>query len=176
MADAPHAVPTDAAHGAADAAAHGGGHEASFPPFDASLFASQLVWFALTFGVLYFVLSRFVLPKVQTVLDKRAATLKGDLDAAAAESAAAEAARIDMERTAAQARAQARRMIDEERAAATAALAADQAKADAELSAQGATAEKRIAELRAKALTEVGAVADDLARDIVQRLTRGAAA
>jgi len=174
MADAPHGA-ADAAHAAADAA-HGGGHEVAFPPFDATLFASQLVWFAITFGVLYFVLARYVLPKVQEVLDKRASTLKGDLDAAAAESAAAEAARLEMERTAAQARAEARRMIDEERAAAQAALAADQARADAELAAQGATAEKRIAEMRGKALTEVGALADDLARDIVQRLTRGAAA
>lgn len=174
MADAPTGA-AEAAHAAADAA-HGGAHEASFPPFDATLFASQLVWFAITFGVLYFVLSRFVLPKVQTVLDNRAATLKGDLDAAAAESAAAEAARVEMERTSASARAEARRMIDEERAAASAALAADQAKADAELAAQGAAAEKRIADTRGKAMADVSALADDLARDIVQRLTRGAAA
>ncbi|MGE3143754.1 MAG: ATP F0F1 synthase subunit B [Hyphomonadaceae bacterium] len=154
-----------AAHAAGE-----GAHAAAFPPFDASLFASQLVWFALTFAVLYFLMANVALPGVQKVLDKRAAALKSDLDSAARESAAAEAARADMERTAAEARAQSRKLIDDMRAEAQAELAAEQAKAEKGLTEQSAAAETRIQEMRRTALSQVGAMADDLAKDIVARL------
>src|SRR5688572_14772604 len=101
---APEAAPTaDAAHApdaaghAAGAAAHGG-EAGVFPPFDATTFASQLFWFAVTFVALYVVLSRFVLPRIGGVLEKRAGTIQGDLDQAAQKSAEAEHARANMER------------------------------------------------------------------------------
>src|SRR5512147_2336086 len=87
------------AHAAAGAAAaHGGEGGSAFPPFDAALFASQLVWFAISFIALYVILSRFVLPKIGAVLHERASTISGDLDLAAQKSAEAEAARSDMEK------------------------------------------------------------------------------
>lgn len=160
----------DAAHGAA-----AGGHEAAgvFPPFDASTFASQLFWFVLSFGALYFILSRFVLPKVEAVLAYRAATLKADLDTAAAESAAAEAARAEAERAAQAARASARKLIEDQRAAAAAEMAQERAKIDEMLAAQSSAAEARIGEMRRAALANVDAIAADLAGDIVARLAPG---
>ncbi|MET0182386.1 MAG: hypothetical protein ABW199_05820 [Caulobacterales bacterium] len=162
-----------APHGAEHAAeaAHGGG---VFPPFDASTFAHQLVWFAITFGALYLILSRVALPKVQAVLDNRAATLKRDIDAAAQQSAAAEAARADMEKSIADARTQSRKMIDDMRASAQAELSAEAAKSEQALAAQAAAAETRIRDMRTAALAQVSSVADDLARDIVGRLAPGA--
>ncbi|MGE0047138.1 MAG: F0F1 ATP synthase subunit B' [Hyphomonadaceae bacterium] len=181
MAVAPHEA-EEAAHGAdaathgADAAAHGVEHAATFPPFDPTLFASQLVWFALTFGALYFILSRLVLPKVQDVLDRRASTLKSDLDAAHRESEAAERARLEMERVAAEARANARKVVEDMRARAQAELSAEQEKVDAKHAAEIAAAEARIAAKRDEALKQVDALSKDLARDIVARLTGAGAA
>lgn len=167
----PHAV--DAAHGAADAA-HGaaaGGHEAggAFPPFDASLFASQLVWFVLTFGALYFLLSRVILPQIAGVLAKRAGTIRSDLDEAAQKSAAAEAARVDMEKAVAKARADARAMVDAARADVMAKLGAEQEAAEARLAAKIAEAEAKVEAERKKALAEVPALAETLARDIADK-------
>lgn len=43
--------------------AHGGAHEdVGFPPLETETFAGQLVWLAITFGLLYVLLSRMVLP------------------------------------------------------------------------------------------------------------------
>ncbi|MBI1187961.1 MAG: ATP F0F1 synthase subunit B [Alphaproteobacteria bacterium] len=160
----------DAAHDAAGAA-HGGEHAAvAFPPFDASLFASQLFWFAITFGALYIFVSRFVLPKVGAVLENRATTLKADLDLAHRESEAAERARLEAERTHADARANARKLIDEMRADAQAELNAAREKADDELNAKIAAEEGRIAARRDQALKEIGAVADEVAGEIVAKL------
>jgi F-type H+-transporting ATPase subunit b len=156
----------------ADAAAHGGEHgaAAAFPPFDASLFASQLVWFAITFIALYFIVSRFILPKVSTVLAQRAATVKGDLDAAAIQGAAAEDARAAMEKATAKARADARAMVDAARADVQAKLNAEQEQAETRLAARIQGAEAKVNEARAKALGEVPALAETLARDIADKL------
>ncbi len=162
----------DAAHPAADAGAHGGEAAGTFPPFDATTFASQLFWFALTFAALYFVLSRLVLPKVSSVLAQRAATVKSDIDAAAIQSAAAEDARVAMERATAKARSDARTMIDKARADTTAKLAAEQEAAEARLSTRIRAAEAKVDSERQKALAEVTAMAGALARDIADKLVR----
>lgn|SRR5690606_3916350 len=160
----------EAAHGVGDAAAHGGEHAASFPPFDASLFPSQLIWFAITFTALYFIVSRFILPKVSSVVEKRATTVAGDLEEAAQKSAAAEEARVAMEKASAKARADARALVEAARADVTAKLGAEQEAADKRLTARIAEAEERVDAARQKALAEVPAIAEALARDIADKI------
>lgn len=163
----------DAAHGAAEAGAHGG--EAAFPPFDTTLFASQLFWFALTFGALYFVLSRYVLPAIGAVQARRASTIAGDLDQAAQKSAAAEDAKVAMDKAGAKARADARHMIDAARADVQAKLTAEQEAAEKRLGERIAAAEAKVTEARTKALAEVPAMADALAREIADKLAPASA-
>ncbi len=163
-------APIEGAGLAAEAAAHGSEHAATFPPFDPTLFSSQLVWFALCFGALYLILSRLVLPKVAAVLEDRAGAIKSDLDQAAQKSAAADAARINMERAIARARADARSMIEAARAEMAAKLSAEQEQAEARLTERIGAAEAKIGAARTKALGEVGAIAESLARDIADRL------
>ena len=166
-----HAV--DASHtAAADAAAQGGEHAASgaFPPFDALTFGTQLFWFALTFVVLYLVVSRFVLPSVGSVLERRAGAVKSDLDQAAQKSADAEEARVTMERAIAKARSDARAMIEAARADITAKLTAEQEAAEKRLAERIAAAEGRVDAARQKALAEVPALAEGLAREIADKL------
>lgn len=167
----PHA--SDAAHGADAAhaaAAHGGEHAASFPPFDTSLFPSQLLWFAITFAALYYIVSKFIIPSVSGVQAKRAGVISSDLDTASQKSAAAEHAREAMEKASAKARADARAMIDDARADVQAKLSAEQESAEQRLAAKIEAAEKQVNDARAKALAEIPAIADALARDIADKL------
>lgn len=174
MAETAHGV--EAAHGAAEAAGHAAEHGGAFPPFDASLFAHQLIWFAIAFGVLYWLMSTVALPRVAAVLDKRETTVKGDLDAAHTAGASAEAAREAAEKARAQAHAEARKLIDDMRASTQADLAAEQAKAESALAQRAVTAAERINSARAKALAEVDGMAADLARDIAAKLGPAGAA
>ena len=48
-----------------------GGHKGPFPPFQRETFASQLVWFAICFVVLYLVVSKLALPRVGGILAER---------------------------------------------------------------------------------------------------------
>jgi F-type H+-transporting ATPase subunit b len=166
----------EAGHAAAAAGAHGGEHAAAtFPPFDSSLFSSQLIWFAITFVALYWIVSKSILPKIGGVIATRAATVKGDLDSAAQKSAAAEDARVKMERAIATARSDARAMISAAKADVQAKLNAEQEAAEKRVTARIEAAEAQIDATRQKALTEVGALADGLARDIVAKVAPGAA-
>jgi len=146
----------------------------AFPPFDASLFPHQLFWFAVSFIALYFVMSRMALPAIAGVIAARAKTVKTDLDAAAAASSAADETRKAADASAEAGRVKARAVVDAARAEAQAELAAEQAKAEKRLNDRAVVAEQRIAETRKKALAEVAPMANDLAKDIVARVTGSA--
>jgi F-type H+-transporting ATPase subunit b len=119
------------------------------------------------------VVSRFVLPRVGSVLERRAGAVKSDLDEAAQKSADAEEARVTMERAIAKARSDARAMIEAARADMTAKLTAEQEAAEKRLAERIAAAEGRVDAARQKALSEVPALAEGLAREIADKLTPG---
>ena len=52
------------------------------PQLDVHDFAPQLVWLAIAFVILYFVMSRFAVLVIADTLAKRQAKIQGDLDAA----------------------------------------------------------------------------------------------
>ena len=52
------------------------------PQLDSHSFAPQLVWLAIAFLALYFVMSRLAVPAISDTIDRRQAKIQGDLDAA----------------------------------------------------------------------------------------------
>ena len=71
-----------------------GGAHSNFPPFDPSTFASQLVWFAIAFGFLYWYMSKRGLPQLGAVIEGRKARIARDLDDATAMQQKADAAEL----------------------------------------------------------------------------------
>lgn len=53
------------------------------PQLDPSSFGTQIFWLTVTFSALYFLLSKKVLPSVESVIDERNGRIQGDLDSAA---------------------------------------------------------------------------------------------
>ena len=141
------------------------------PQLDTTTFASQLFWLFISLAVLYVVLSRVALPKIQGVLGDRANRIKGDLDAAAQAKRDSEAAIAGYEKALADARAKALKSSDELRNQVQSEVNAKNDAAARQLAADTAKAEARIAEMRRQALSNVGAVARDTANDIVTKLT-----
>jgi len=147
----------------------------TFPPFDPSLFASQLIWFALTFIALYLIMSRVALPRVANVVERREATVKGDIEAAGINSNAAEAERASAEQALAKARADARTTVEAMRAKVQSELSAEQEKAEAAIAKKIGEAEAKIAAARSEGLAQVESMAGDLAKAIVAKLAPAAA-
>ena len=55
------------------------GHKAGFPPFQRDTFASQLVWLAITFVVLYALVAKLALPRVGGIFAARRERVESDL-------------------------------------------------------------------------------------------------
>jgi len=140
---------------------------APFPPLDTWHFPSQIFWTLLLFGLTYFVLSRFILPKLGSTIETRQSTLADDLDDAQRFSDEADRAQKALEIRMAEARAKARETADAARAKIEADLATKTAKVDADINAKLAEAEARITELRTAAMSSVS----EIATDTVQTMT-----
>jgi F-type H+-transporting ATPase subunit b len=159
---APQATQADVGHEA-------GGHS-NFPPFESSTFPSQLLWLVITFGALYYFMSRKALPKVGAVIQERKARIAKDLDEATAMQQKADAAAAAHQKSLADARAKAQVLAQTARDQLAADSDAKRTALEAELANKFADAERQIATTRAQAMGNVGAIARDAAGAIVERL------
>lgn len=139
--------------------------------FGNPLMLAQVVWLLIIFGVLYYVLAHVVLPRFEGVLENRRARIQGDLEAARAAKAEADAA-LDAHRSAtARSRTEAQSAIAEALALAQADAGAKAAALNARLNEQIAAAEARIAASRDSAMGALREVATDTTDALVKRLT-----
>jgi F-type H+-transporting ATPase subunit b len=144
--------------------------DVAFPPFDPTYFASQLFWFAISFALLYMLLSRFVLPLIGGAIEERRDRIADNLDAAAQMKAQADETVKAYEKELADARARAQSVAAEAKAEADKEIADATREADAELDARLAEGEARIHEMREKALKEVRSIAAGAAASVAERL------
>ncbi|MDE2182956.1 MAG: ATP F0F1 synthase subunit B [Alphaproteobacteria bacterium] len=145
----------------------GGG---AFPPFDTTTFPSQIFWLAITFVVLFAILSRFIGPKLGKTIGERKGRVANDLEAAGRHRSDAEAALAAYQQALAEARARAHAASEENRRQIEAEVEKAKAEAEGEAKAAAARAEAAIAATRAEAARHVTKVAQDAAAAIVTRL------
>jgi F-type H+-transporting ATPase subunit b len=148
---------------------HEAGH-ANFPPFDASTFPSQLLWFALIFGAMYYYLSKRYLPAVGGVIEARRALIAKDIDEATALQRQADEAAAEHEKALAKARADAQATAQAAREKVAAETDAKRKALEDQLSGKLAEAEARIAGNRQAAMANVSSIARETAGAIVERL------
>jgi F-type H+-transporting ATPase subunit b len=147
-----------------------GGHKAPFPPFAKETFASQLVWLAITFVILYLLMSRVAIPRIGGILAARTQRIEGDFAAAQRMKAESEAALAAYEKSLAEARNRAQAIGAEIRDKLHAEGEERRKALEAKLNTDLAEAEKQIAATKSAAMTNVRAIAVDAAAAIVQRL------
>ena len=143
--------------------------------FSNPLTLAQVVWMAIIFGLLYYLLARYALPQVSGVLENRAERIAGDLDSARAAKSQADAAAAEITEAGRRAAAEAQAGISQAVTQAKA-EAAEQARiADERLNTQLAEAEGRIRAARTQAMGALRQVATETAATVVARLTGQAA-
>lgn len=152
-------VPTADSHG-----------KGGFPPFDTHTFAPQLVWLAIIFGALYWVLSRVALPRIGSVIEERRDRIQRDLAEAERMKAETDAALKAYEQAMAEARGKAQGIARDTRETLAADIDRERQRVDAEIATKIAATEKQIADTKARALASVNDIAVDTASAIVQRL------
>ena len=151
--------------------AHGGAHErGTFPPFQKEHFASQLIWFAIFFVVLYLLVSRIAVPRVGGILETRRSRIAGDLAEAERLREESEAALAAYEKALAEARARAQAIGAETHAKLAAESEQRRKTLEHELNAHLAEAEKTVAATKTAAMANVHGIAAEAAAAIVERL------
>lgn len=140
------------------------------PQFDLSSWNSQIFWLVVTFGTLYFVLARFVLPRIGGTISERSDRIADDLDAASRAQKEAELAAKAYERVMADAKAKAHNIAETTRKSVDDEIGAEVASAEEEFARRQASADERIANVRSEALSHLDAIAIDTAKAIAEKI------
>jgi len=140
------------------------------PQLDTTTWPPQLFWLAITFFALYLIISRVAIPRTGGVIQRRRASIEGDLARAHQLKAETDAAVQAYEAALAGARAKAQAIATENRNTLSAEIDAERAKLDQALGGKVSDAEKQIGAARNKALADVKDMAAEIATSIVSAL------
>ena len=133
-------------------------------------YAPQLFWLAVTFIILYVLMSKVALPQIGDVLATREQRIASDLDCAGALKAEAEAALAAYEKGLAEARARATETVRQTEAAMAKRTAERQAELGAALGGRIKQAEDEIARAKQAAMGNLQSVSGEAARAAIERL------
>jgi F-type H+-transporting ATPase subunit b len=158
------------------AEAHAEAEHGAFPPFDPATYASQLFWLAISFGLLYLLVSRVALPRIGAILENRSNRIAADLAEAGRLKSESEAAVAAYEQALAEARQNAHAIAQKARDAVKAEIAAHRAGIEAGLQEKLEAAEAQIAAVKARAIAGVDAIAREAAEAMVEVLLGAEAA
>jgi F-type H+-transporting ATPase subunit b len=141
-----------------------------FPPFDSEHFPSQLVWLAISFVLLYVLMSKIALPRIGAILAERSRVVSDDLAAAERLKEQSNAAQVAYEKALAEARARAQGIASATREQQVRETDELHKRLEAQLHERIAAAEESIAKSRSAAMSNVRAIAAETASAIVERL------
>lgn len=141
------------------------------PQLDVTTFAPQLVWLAITFCAMFFIMWKVAVPKIADALETRQMRVEDNLKKAEDLKREAEATLAAYEKALADARAQAHDDIQKIQNDLQAAAEKEEAEQNVKLEAKLAASEKAITKEVAKAMENVRGVAIEVAVSAVERLT-----
>jgi F-type H+-transporting ATPase subunit b len=158
------ATTTEAAATAGEAAKGG------MPQLDFSTFPNQIFWLLAALVLIYLILSKVGLPRIGATLADRQGRITGDIEAAERLKTQAVDAEKAYNQALIDARSEAAKIVAVAKTGIQGDLDKATAKADAEIAARAAEAEKAIAEIRAGAADSVTEVATDTTAALVAAL------
>ena len=146
-------------------------HGAAFPPFESSTFLSQLIWLTITFGLLYYLMAKVALPRIEAILHERSQRLASDLDEAHRMKDEADKAGVAFETSLREAQSKAGSIVQEARNTLQAKADERRKIQEAELAQRLSASETTIRQRTQEAMGNVRGIAGETASAIVERLT-----
>ena len=135
------------------------------------IFASQLFWLLVVFGIIYFFIGRGMVPKIQSVVEQRDAKIAEDLAAAQKAREEAEATEAAYRERIEQSRSEALKVAQEAKQQAALETEKSLKAIDEQIGARVAEAEAKIRAAAEKARQELEPVAAEAASQLVGKLT-----
>src|SRR4051794_21984931 len=141
------------------------------PQLESHTFPSQIFWLVVSFVLLYWLMAKLVLPRIEKIIEERRNRLDEDLEKAAQMKSEAEAVILAYQKALADARAGAQAVVKETTDRLAAEAAERQRAATAEINQRTGEAESRIETAKREALGQVRDIAVDVAKAAAARLT-----
>ena len=135
------------------------------------IFFSQLFWLLLVFGIIYFVIGRGMVPKIQSVVQAREDRIAADLAAAQKAREDAESLEEGYRQRMDASRSDAMKLAQDAKQEAAKDAEARLSKVDRQVGAKVAEAEERIRASVREAMSEIETVAAEAAQELVGKLT-----
>jgi F-type H+-transporting ATPase subunit b len=145
-------------------------HKGGLPQLNVDDFAPQLVWLALTFGTLYWVMSRIALPRIADVIEKRRGHIASDIDAAKRFKQESEVAEAAYKADLADAKAKAHTIAQDTKDKLNAKTDRKRTEVDKKINAKLVESEKRIKIAKKAAVKEINVIASSTTKEIVSHL------
>jgi F-type H+-transporting ATPase subunit b len=153
-----------------EVASHGAEAGGNFPPFNSSTYGSQLLWLVITFGLLYYLMSKVALPRIANILEVRRDRIASDLGEAESLKKETDEAIASYEQSLAEARQKAHGIAQSARDTAKADIESKNAEIEADIAKQLAAAEEKISAVKAKAMGEVEEIAQSTTEAILEQI------
>ncbi len=143
---------------------------ANFPPFDSATYGSQILWLVITFGLLYYLMSKVALPRIANILEVRRDRIASDLGEAESLKKETDEAIASYEQSLAEARQKAHGIAQSARDTAKADIESKNAEVEADIAKQLVAAEEKISAVKAKAMGEVEEIAQSTTEAILEQV------
>lgn len=169
VADADHAeaaVPASGEH--ASEAAHE--DKGGFPQLDTTTYASQIFWLAVSFVLLYTLMSRVSLPRITEVLELRQTQREGNLNRAEQLQEEAEKVKTTVDAALAKAQAEAQEALSANEQERAKKIAAENARFLEHARTRIANAEQNIVKAKEEALHSLADISAEIAAEITQKI------
>ena len=141
----------------------------NFPQLDFSTYPSQIFWLSVSFGALYFAVSKRVLPAISDVIENRDSKLKSDLKRAQEFHVKSEQLKHEYEVGLESSRRQANKILQEASVKIAKMQEERHIKLEESLASQMKEAEVRLQELRDRVLSEMEEMAVSTAEEILSK-------
>lgn len=151
---------------------HAAESKGGFPQLDVTTYSSQVFWLAVSFALLYLLMSRIALPRVTEVLDMRQTQINTNLDRAAQLNDEAEKAKQAFESILSDAQDNAREAVNTAEQKVAERASADNSRFAEHARERVTTAESNIAKAKAEALNSLADIAAEVAADMANKVAK----
>ena len=140
------------------------------PQLNPEFWVSQIFWLTITFGILYLVLSKLILPKISSNLESRKSQISDNIEAADKQREESEIKFKEYEEIVSKSKIEAKNIFNQAREKALKDINAKRDILDKQIDEEIIKAENEINELRKDAPTKINKIAIETASELTQKL------
>ena len=140
------------------------------PQLNPEFWISQIFWLTLTFGILYFILSKIILPKISANLESRKSQISDNIEAAEKQREESEAKLKEYEKIIYKSKNEAKNIFNQARDKALKDINIKKEVLDKQIDEEIKKAENEISQLRKDAPTKINKIAIETASELTKKL------